>query len=127
MHSGKTTCAQIFKIDNRLHLITGGDDTRVIVSQIDHQGSQATDSESSVERVTPLLSVSSHISSVKCCCVCSMRSGKPMVITGGGRAQICIFHISTGRNIAVILSQRYIMMRSVTVILHNSILIVISL
>lgn len=86
-HSGKTTCAQFTEIKDKLLLITAGDDTQVIVSEVNQQSGE----------IIPRASMTSHISSVKCCCVSHCGPTERLLVTGGGRAQLNICYIKQGK------------------------------
>ena len=86
-HSGKTTCAQFTEIKDKLLLITAGDDTQVIVSEVNQQSGE----------IIPRATMTSHISSVKCCCASHCGPAERLLVTGGGRAQLNICYIKQGK------------------------------
>lgn len=77
----------MLKLKEKLLLITGGDDTQVIISEV----------EPLTWAITPRATVTTHISSVKCCCVSYSERGEHILVSGGGRAQLHFCYVKLGK------------------------------
>lgn len=83
-HTKEINCSEVFKFNNKLVVLSGGEDTTIRLASIDKN-----------YKFNPVETIKTHLSSVRCIASCLLHKNpqehKYFVFTGGGRAQI-IFH-----------------------------------
>ncbi len=81
LHSLEINCVKTFELCNQTFLVTGSEDTRIKIFQMDEK----------LTRNSCVATLNTHISSVKCLAVVATKTaaGFVYIVSAGSRAQVC--------------------------------------